>query len=555
MKRSARMTSFQQLKPGAAFRALAVFIILTAASGPAAAFSPDDDYLHDRAALEDLQKSAFLYFWEGGDPASGMAYEAHFDWEIRPVAVGGTGFGVAAVVVAVDRGWISREQALSRLLKITRFLKDKSPRRELHGAFPHWLDGQSGQALNFGGNDSGADLVETSLLVQGLLMARTYFNGPGPEEELRRDITEIWEDVDWDWFTNKENKGLYWHWSPQKGFSGLKILGFNECLITYVLALSSPTHPISRKAYDYWTSGPGYRPKKVFGYQIEAALPGAGPLFLTHYSFIGLDPRRMADSFVSQGYFIRNLKHVLSNRAYCLQNAPSANRYAEDFWGLTASQIKDGYAASEPNNDKGTIAPTGALSSIVYTPHYSMEVLHNLRGRLKGKIWGPYGPYDAISLRQDWVSPFYLAIDQLPMVLMAENYRSGLLWQMFMAVPEIQSGLKKAGIQKPELREGFPEAVVTLKKAGRQYVDDAYDLRRHPDSGLYSVPYYCSEAGLVRFSMIGPDGAPLLSLEQESVQGGNYLQFPQFKRRDSEIIRLEMKTPQGALHSLPLRLH
>ncbi len=533
----------------------AIFIILVIMAAPLSAFSPDDDYLHDRAVLEELQKEAFLCFWEGGEPNSGMAYEADFGWEVRPVAVGGTGFGVASVVVAADRGWITREQALARLIKITGFLLGKSPRRELHGAFPHWLDGATGEALNFGGNDNGADLVETSLLIQGLLIARAYFNGPGVEEDLRCDINEIWEGVEWDWFTNKENKGLYWHWSPKKGFSGLKILGFNKCLITYILALSSPTHPISRQAYNYWTSGSGYRPKKVFGYEIEASLNGAGPLFLPHYSFIGLDPRLMADGFVTQGYFTRNLKHVLSNRGYCLQNAPSVNRYAEDFWGLTASQVKWGYEVSEPKNDTGTIAPTGALSSIVYTPHYSMEVLFNLRGRLKSKIWGAYGPYDAISLRDDWVSPHYLAIDQLPIVLMVENYRSGLLWRLMMSTPEIGAGLKKAGMSKPDLEEGFPEAVVTLKKSGKKYAADAYDIRRHPDSGLYSVPYWCAQAGPVRFSMVGPDGAPVFSAEEEAAAGRNYLKFPQFKRKDGEIILLEMTTGPDKRYSLPLRLN
>jgi len=525
------------------------------ASG-ALAFSPDSDYLRDRDALDALQKDAFGYFWEDGDPVSGMAYEGNFRWETRPVAVGGTGFGIASLVVAVDRGWITREQAIQRLMRITLFLRDNTAREQLHGAFPHWIDSATGKAMVFSKGDQDADIVETSLLMQGLLIARAYFNGPGVEETLRSIITGLWEDVDWDWFTNKENNGIYWHWSPERGFRmGLRILGFNECMITYVLAASSPTHPISRKCYDYWTSGKGYKPKDVFGYRIEASLPGAGPLFLTQYSFIGLDPRRLADAYVPNGYFVRNIKHTLSNRGYCLQNAPAKNRYSEEFWGLTASQIKDGYAASDPANDKGFIGPTGALSSMPYTPHYSMQFLLNLRGRLRDKAWGPYGPYDGISLRDSWVSDRYLAIDQLPMVCMVENYRSGLLWNLLMSDPDVRAGLEKAGLNEPALRQGFPEMVVTVLKDGKKYVPDAVDLRRHPDNGLFSAPFWSDAAGPCLFSITDQNGKELLSMEMQAAKGRNAVSFSQFMRPDSEVLTLTMQAPDGSKHSVPIRLH
>lgn len=517
-------------------------------------FMPDNDYLADREALERLQKDAFLYMWEDSEPNSGMAYEGTFGWEIRPVAVGGTGFGIASLVVAADRGWITREQAVQRLMQIVTFLRDKTPRDALHGAFPHWIDGATGKAVLFDKGDQDADIVETSLLVQGLLIARAYFNGPGTEETLRDIITKLWEDVDWDWFTNKENKGIYWHWSPEQGFrKGLKILGYNECLITYVLAISSPTHPISRKAYDYWTSGKGYRPKDVYGYRIEASLPGAGPLFLAHYSFIGLDPRRMADAFVPNGYFVRNVQHTLSNRGYCIYYAPAKNRYSEGLWGLTAGQIKDGYAASEPANDKGVITPTAALASMPYTPHYSLQVLNNLYGRLRDKIWGPYGPYDGISLRDDWVSDRYLAIDQLPIVCMTENYRSGLLWRLLMSDPEIRAGLEKAGIAEPEHAEGFPEIVVPLKRDGKRNVPDAVDLRRHPDSGQYQLPFVMTDAGTSVFVITDRDGIERLNMSMEAAKGRNALRFAQFMRPSSEVLTLTMRTERGE-YILPLRL-
>ncbi len=526
-------------------------------SGPARAagpFSPDSEYLRDRAALDELQRDAFKYIWEGGDPDSGMAYEATFDWEVRPVAVGGTGFGIAAIVAATDREWVTREQAVSRLMKIALFLRDKTPRANWHGGFPHWLVGSTGKAWRFSDRDDGVDIVETSMLMQGLLIARAYFNGPGVEEKLRSVITELWEGVDWNWFTNGEENGLYWHWDPEHGFYyGLKILGYNECLITYVLALSSPTHPISRKAYDYWTSGADYQPRGVYGYRLEATQPGGGPLFMSHYSFVGLDPRRLADAFVKRGYFVRNVIQTLSNRAYCLQDAPPENKYAENFWGLTASQIKGGYNANSPTADTGTVAPTAALSSMPYAPHYSLQVLQNLRGQLRKKAWGKYGPFDAISLRDDWVSDLHLAIDQLPIVSMVENYRTGLLWRLLMSDADVRAGLDKAGLAAPEFEEGFPEVVVTLGKNNGSYVPVAYDIRRHPDTGLFSIPYWCDKEGKVSFRMADADGKEVFTQDATAVEGSNTLSFPQFMHPDGEVITLTMKTDRGE-YVLPVRL-
>ncbi|MDR3038909.1 MAG: beta-glucosidase [Candidatus Adiutrix sp.] len=547
--------NFRRLN-SAVFPGLALVLAAVLAWPPAAA---GDDSRRDREALDQLQREAVLYMWAGADPHSGLAYEADFGWETRPAAVGGTGFGVAALVVGVDRGWIGRDQAVGRLLKITRFFRQNS-RPEWRGAFPHWLDGRTGAVFDFGDGEDTIDLVETSLLMQGLLIARSYFNGPGAEAELRGLITELWEAVDWNWFTAGQESGLFWHWSPKRGHLGLKIKGYNEALITYVLALASPTRPISRRAYDYWTSGTYYRPRTVSGYRLEAAPPGGGPLFLAHYSFIGLDPRRLADDWVTRGYFVRGLTQTLANRAYCLQSAPADRRYNEGFWGLTASQIRDGgYAVSSPVNDLGVVAPTAALSSLPYTPHYSLEVLHYLRGRLKDRVWGPYGPRDAVSLKDDWVSPHYLAIDQLPMALMAENYRSGLLWRLFMADPDVRAGLARAGLREPALEEGFPEAVVTLKKAGSRYEPDSYEIRRHPDQGRYLVPYWSAAAGPVAFTLTdreAPDGPPLLKMTAQASKGRNILVFPDFEPPgEARLLDLALTTAEGREYHLPLRLH
>ncbi|GHV52467.1 hypothetical protein FACS1894206_01270 [Deltaproteobacteria bacterium] len=534
---------------------LILFCFFMPVMARAASFTPDNAFLQDRAALDRLQRDAFRYVWEGADPTSGMVYESSETWDIRPVAVGGTGFGVAAIITAVDRGWITRDAAVSRLLTIVTFLRDKTPRKNLHGAFPHWLNGGTGEIHKFSKADTGADILETAMLMQGLLLARAYYNGPGMEETLRGIITELWEEVDWNHFTNGEENGLYWHWTPDGGFSnGLKILGYNECLMAYVLALASPTHPISRKAYDYWTSGKGYQPKQLFGYTVEASLPGGGPLFLAHYSFIGLDPRRMADAFVPGGYFARNVNHALSNREYCLNHAPVKNRYADNAWGLTASQIKGGYAANEPNRDNGVVAPTAALSSMPYTPHYSMLVLENLLGPLKDKLWGPYGPYDAFSFRDNWFSRSYLAIDQLPIVCMVENYRSGLLWRLFMADRDVQKGLREAGINEPVFAAGFPEAVPTVRKKGKTYAPFAYALRRHPDTGLYGIPYWTEKEGGITFRLTDEKGREVKTFQEIAVEGRNYLFFPQFMPTEDSIFTLTMQA-EGREYTLPVILY
>ena len=518
-------------------------------------FRPDFAFLTDRLALDRLQRETFDYMWEDAHPVSGMAFESSEPRDPRPVTSGGTGFGIAAIVVGVDRGWITREQAVTRLGIITSFLRDKTARKFLHGAFPHWLDGTTGETLPFSKEDTGADIVETALLMQGLLIARAYFNGPGIEEELRAVITKLWEDVDWNWFTNGEENGLYWHWSPDNGFSiNLKIQGYNESLIAYLLAAGSPTHPISRKVYDHWTSGKGYQPKSLYGYTVPASLPGGGPLFLAHYSFIGLDPRRMADAFVPEGYFLRNVNHTLSNRSYCVFVAPARNQYSEKMWGLTASQIKGGYAANEPAKDSGTIAPTAALSSMPYTPHYSMQVLEALLGSLREKVWGKNGPYDAFNLRDKWFCGDYLAIDQLTIVCMVENYRTGLLWRLLMDDVDVRRGLDVAGIVEPLFGEGFPEAVVTLTRNKKNYVPDAYDMRRHPDSGLYVVPYWTVAGGIVTFSFLDDVGTEIHVITAETLQGRNILSFPQFIAPDAKILTLTMKTGDG-VYSLPVRLH
>ena len=524
------------------------------ADGP---FQPDSAYLQDRELLDRLQRDTFRYMWEHTFAESGLAYEDSRNKASGQATIGGTGFGVSAIVAATERGWVSRESAVDRILKICLFLRDKTDRTNLHGAFPHWLNGRTGKTISFSEKDDGADLVETAFLMQGLLIARAYFTDDSARErELRDIITQLWHDVDWHWFTNSENSGLYWHWSPGHGFGmGMKITGFNEAMAAYVLALASPTHPISREAAKFWYSTDEYQPKTGNGYTIEAANAYAGCMFLSHYSFIGLDPRRMSDSFVKRGYMVRNTTHALMNRAYCLESAPVEHQFSEGFWGLTACDIKDGYRYQSAYNEVGTVAPTAALASMPYVPEYAMRVLWNIHDNYKKKFWGKFGPYDAFSLKDKWFASSYLAIDQLAIPCMIENYRSGLLWSLFMNIPEVKEGLGRMGVKPLAPSNGFPQVVPALRLTDTgMYVVDALDLRRHPDSGNYVIPYSVEQNGMVAFSVKDSAGNVLKRFTREARRGDNSLEFEQFMPVDGQVLTLIMRT-DDAVVELPVRLH
>lgn len=519
-------------------------------------FFPDDAFLKDRSLLDRLQFDAFRYMWEHTFPESGLAYEDSRNKDSGQATIGGSGFGAAAIVAAAEHGWISRLDAAARILTMATFLRDKTDRKNLHGAFPHWLDGRTGKTISFSEQDNGADLVETAFLMQGLLIARAYFSADTElERDLRACITELWHDVDWHWFTRSENNGLFWHWSPEHEFGmGMKISGFNEAMVAYVLALGSPTYPISREAAQYWYSTDEYEPKSGNGYTIEAANAYGGSMFLSHYSFIGLDPRRMADSHVKRGYMVRNITHTLMNRAYALESAPLEHQFSEGFWGLTSCNINGGYRYQSAYNEVGVVAPTAALSSMPYTPEYSMRVLWNIHDNYKDALWGEYGPYDAFSLKENWFDNSYLAIDQLTIVCMVENYRSGLLWSLFMNVPEVREGLDRMGVQELPATNGFPYVVVPLKKTDSGYELDALDLRRHPDTGLYTVPYTCEKDCIVFFTITDASGKVLSQYTRESRKGDNVLEFPQVMENNGEKLQLSMRIGD-LIAALPIRLN
>jgi hypothetical protein len=412
------------------------------------------DDLDDDALLELVQRQTFRYFWDFAHPVSGLARERSnqaFGYGPETVTTGGSGFGVMAIVIGAERGWISRQDAVGRLLQMLRFLQRAD---SYHGILPHFLNGETGRTIPFSRKDDGGDLVETSFLIAGLLCARQYFDGTDAEErELRNRINWLWEEAEWSWHTQGGRNVLYWHWSPNNGWSmNHEIRGWNECLITYVLAASAPRYPIHPEIYHRgFADGRAFRNGREF-YDITLPLGPdyGGPLFLAQFSFLGLDPRGLADRYAD--YFQQNVAHTLINYEHCVRNPHGFKGYGPDCWGLTSSDDPLGYRGHAPDNDSGVITPSAALSSFPYTPEHSMAALRHFYDRLGDRIWGEYGFVDAFSETHDWYASWHLAIDQGPIVAMIENYRTGLLWNLFMSCPEIQAGLRKLDFTSPHLR-------------------------------------------------------------------------------------------------------
>lgn len=412
------------------------------------------DTLSDDALMDTVQRRTFQYFWEGGEPYSGMARERYHIDNVYPaggpevVTSGGSGFGIMAILSGIDRGYVTRQEGFQRMEKIVTFL-EKADR--FQGAYPHWWNGETGKVLPFGAKDNGGDLVETAFLMQGLLAVHQYYaDGSQEEKALAARIDKLWREVDWNFYRQNGQNVLYWHWSPTDGWAmDFPVHGYNECMIMYILAAASPTHGVPAAVYNEgWAqNGEIVSPHTVEGIKLHLRYQGtqAGPLFWAQYSFLGLNPTGLQDKYCPS-YFneMRNL--TLVNRAYCIRNPKHYVGFGPDCWGLTASYSVNGYAAHAPNEreDLGVISPTAALSSIVYTPEYSLQVMRHLYN-MGEKVFGPYGFYDAFSETDNWYPKRYLAIDQGPIVVMIENYRSGLLWNLFMSHPDVQNGLKKLG--------------------------------------------------------------------------------------------------------------
>jgi hypothetical protein len=414
--------------------------------------------LSDNQLLDLVQRQTLRYFTDFAHPISGMARErsggASYDCD-HTVATGGTGFGIMAMIAGTERGWLTRSDALKNVGRIVGFLETAD---KYHGVFPHFMDGRTGKTIPFSPLDDGGDLVETSFLMMGLLAARQYFTGASPaERDVRTKIDTLWRAVEWDWHARGADDQLLWHWSSNHGFAmNLPIRGWNECLVTHVLAASSPTHPVKTDIYNKgWRGGSAYKNGKPWhGIPLQLGPDGGGPLFFSHYSFLGLDPMQLQCD--ATDLFTQNRNHTLINRAHCVANPHGYKGYGADCWGLTASDNDAGYDAHSPTNDKGIVSPTAALSSFPYTPKESMQALRHFYGALRNEIWGRFGFTDSFCEDRGWYSKNHLAIDQGPVVVMIENHRSGLLWKLCMSAPEIRQGLNRLGVHFVASRSRAP---------------------------------------------------------------------------------------------------
>lgn len=412
--------------------------------------------LTEEQLLDTVQYQTFQYFWEGAEPVSGLARERIHTDNVYPrndqdvITLGGSGFGVMAILVGIERGWITREEALARYQRVVDYLA-KADR--FHGAWPHWLHGPTGKVAPFSKKDDGGDLVETAFMIHGLLTVAEYFKeGNAEEQQLVKDIEQLWREVEWDWYTKGGQDVLYWHWSPNYGWEmNFPVGGYNECLIMYVLAASSPTHPIQPEAYHKGWALDGKIADDTIYYGVPTVLnfyehdeAPIGPLFWAHYSYLGLNPKGLKDKYAD--YWELNTNHAKIHYKYALDNPENFEGYGEKQWGLTSSYSMRGYAGHRPGRDLGVIAPTAALSSFPYTPKESMQFLDYLYNEADSLI-GKYGPYDAYSHSANWYLPRYLAIDQGPIPVMIENHRTGLLWNLFMKNDDVKGGLKKLGFE------------------------------------------------------------------------------------------------------------
>lgn len=419
--------------------------------------------LTDNQLLDTVQYYSFQYFWDGAEPISGAARERYHTDNIYPsndkniVATGATGFGLMALISGIDRKYITQKEGVDRLEKILNFLENAE---RFHGAWPHWMIGETGKVKPFSRYDDGGDLVETAFIAQGLVCVKQYFkNGNAQEKRLAAKADKLWKEIDFDWYRNGKNV-LYWHWSPKNEWRmNFPVYGFNECLIMYVMAAASPTHGITKQVYDEgWAmNGKIKSPRSYQDINLQffhqGNAPHGGPMFWSHYSFLGLNPNGLKDQYGDYGLETKN--QALINYQWCVDNPLGYKGYGENSWGLTSSYSIKGYAGHAPakQKDLGVISPTAAVSSIVYTPEQSKAAMRHWYVNMKDKVWGKYGFFDAFSETANWYNKGYLGIDKGPEVVMLENYRSGLLWKLFMQDEDVKKGLNSLGFESPYLKK------------------------------------------------------------------------------------------------------
>lgn len=467
-----RMVDFVGKTPRQFFYRLTTEDLIGNESAPSAVVSGQTKRMSDAELLEMVQEATFRYYWDGGHPQAGVAVEI-LPGDKDLVAVGASGFGIMAMLVGAERQFVTREQCAERLVKILNFLESSD---RFHGVWPHFLHGQTGKAFPyFGKYDDGGDLVETAFLVQGLLAARQYFSQPTEiETNIRQRITRLWETVEWDWYRRTpQSEFLYWHWSPNYQWHiGHPLIGWNETLIVYLLAIASPTHAVPASLYhtgwagrspeavayrrnwsrtyqgDHFTNGLSF-----YGHRLEVGEGNGSDLFFTQFSFLGFDPRGIRDAYAD--YFQNNRSIALINRAYCVDNPRKFKGYGPDNWGLSAG-LNAGGGRPLPRDDNGTICCSASVGSMPYTPRESLAALKHFYRDLGDRIWTEYGFSDGFNATTEWFEPASMGLNQAVITVMIENYRTGLIWKHFMANPEIAPALKAIGFNSQKQGANLP---------------------------------------------------------------------------------------------------
>ena len=394
--------------------------------------------------LGEVQEACVRFYFEEAHPVSGLSQEGAPGWG-NTSAIGSSGMGMANIIVGVHRGFVSYEQGVALALKMLRFLDQKATRQA--GAFAHWMDGETGEPRKFGVNGTAADIVETSFVIQGAILLREYFDGSSPDErEIGLIATRLAAQVQWSQFMSYRSTGpvMIWHWSAENGLSDLTIRGFHEAMMPYILGIGSDTYSIPADSFYTGWYHPDYglgNVRENFGIKHTLGRGIGWPLFFSHYSHIGFDPRMI--SYKGRTYFEHFVAATMVHRAYAVSKADDFKGY-EKVWGLTASMSPFGYKAHQPGRaDTGTIASTASLSSMPYLPEEVLDCMETMYLNYGEELWGCFGFYNAFNPSEDWVANKYIGIELGPIAPMIENYRTGLLWKLFMRAPEVKRALSR----------------------------------------------------------------------------------------------------------------
>lgn len=412
------------------------------------AFAQEPSYADHGAFLDEVEQSTFRYFEEQHNPHNGLVRDSAPNRPgavtNAPASIAGVGFALSVYPVAVERGWMNRASARELTVRTLDFFLKHAPQHK--GFFYHFLNFETGARMS----RSELSPIDTALFLAGALFAAEYYNDP----EIRELVEKIYGRVDFSWMLNK-GKTFALSWSPETGFSNARWDHFDESLLLYVLAIGSPSHPVPAESWHAVLKPVGsYRDHRMI------LMP---PLFTHQYPHVWLDLRGQNDGFAD--YFENSVNATRANRAFCIDQASKFAGYGPNLWGLSASDGPSGYRAyGAPPGwtvfHDGTVAPAACGSSIVFTPEESIACLENIRTHYGDTMWGPYGFSDAMNTDKKWFSDKVLAIDGGPLLLMIENYRTGLIWKFTAQSAPIRTALEKMGFRKGSLPLSWPEPPV-----------------------------------------------------------------------------------------------